>query len=132
MTKTMDWKKANPEKAREYSDKRRNTLNGYIDKILWRLRKTNPNTDIDRKFLKDLILKNDERCIITGVKFDYSNQFNSYHNPLAPSLDRIDSTKSYYKDNVQFMLVSVNRMKGDLPDEDFKQLLKVLFKWESL
>lgn len=107
-----------------YQRLRRNSPAGYVDRIVERVNKYTPDTDITRQFIKDLLLS--EKCSVTGLEFEYSNRFNSYHNPLAPSIDRLDSTKGYYVDNVQLVLSCINRFKGDLPHEDFVALWKAL------
>jgi len=40
------------------------------------------------------------------------------------SIDRIDSTKGYVKNNFQFIRMVYNRMKGTLPNEEFLTILK--------
>lgn len=49
------------------------------------------------------------RCAYTGVEFDLRR---IKPRPMgAPSLDRIDSSKGYEENNVQFVCTAVNRMK---------------------
>lgn len=43
------------------------------------------------------------------------------------SIDRIDSTKGYTKDNTQLVCDIVNRMKLDLPMNEFVILCKIIY-----
>jgi hypothetical protein len=54
------------------------------------------------------------RCALTGLAL--SNQKGS---PSKASLDRIDSTRPYVADNLQFVCARVNRMKQDAAQDEF-------------
>lgn len=106
-----------------YNRARRKTYTGYIDRFLERSKIRTPDTDIDREFLVQLCK---ETCAVSGVQFQYENPYECFHNPLAPSIDRIDSTVGYYKANIQIILACINRMKGEMPNEEFMKLWKAL------
>jgi len=90
-----------------------------------------PDTNLTQDYIVSLI--NIGTCNITGIPFKYKNEFDSYHNPYAPSIDRIDSSKGYYKENVQIILAALNRMKNDLPNDDFITMLhNILSTWKAL
>ncbi len=55
------------------------------------------------------------KCALTGIFFDEDN---------LPSLDRKDSYLGYVKENVQLVLISINRMKSDLDEKKFIELCK--------
>lgn len=44
----------------------------------------------------------------------------------AASLDRIDSTKGYVKDNIQFVCTAVNRMKQEFSENDFLRFCELI------
>lgn len=46
-------------------------------------------------------------------------------NPLAPSLDRIDSSLGYTDKNTRMVLHFVNNAKSDMTDEQFRTLVLV-------
>jgi hypothetical protein len=102
----------------EYRRARRDSLVGYIDRFVERAHLYTPDTDITRLFFQDKM----DRCAFTGVQFTYKNNYNTYHNPTAPSIDRVDSKQGYYTWNTQVILSCINRMKNDLPQEDFQKL----------
>lgn len=111
-------------KAKQYRDSRRKSKVGYVDRFMERVVLKTPDTDITRDLLEVLVEAG--VCCITGVEFEYENSYDSYHNPLAPSIDRIDSKRGYYADNIQIILSCLNRFKNDLPNEDFLKLWKAL------
>lgn len=63
--------------------------------------------------LDDLVKVNElqnNKCSLTGVLFDLNN---------PPSLDRIDSDVGYNLDNIQLILIQVNRMKSNFTQQEF-------------
>ena len=113
-------------KQRAYQIARRSSKDGYIDRFIERISANTPDTDIDRDYLYQL-MEND-RCNLTNVAFVYKNQPTAYHNPYAPSIDRIDSSVGYYKDNIQIVLVAVNFAKHDMPNEEFIKVWSEVMK----
>ena len=103
---------------------RRASSTGYVDRFIERINMRTPDTDIERVFFDDKM----ERCSFTGMPFSFSNKYESYHNPTAPSIDRIDSRYGYYTWNTQVVLSCINRMKNDLPQKDFEELWDALTK----
>ena len=55
-----------------------------------------------------LELKAGGRCQVTNIPFGPKPVDSYFRNPYAPSLDRIDSSKGYHKDNVRLVLCAVN------------------------
>lgn len=53
------------------------------------------------------------KCALCGIKFDESN---------LPSLDRINSALGYVVDNIQLVLIKINRMKTNLFQDEFLDL----------
>lgn len=68
------------------------------------------------------------RCAKTGVPFSLIKSHGAYHNPYAPSPDRIDPTRGYARDNVQWVLTWYNRAKGELGDSDMYLMCKLLIE----
>lgn len=69
---------------------------------------------------EDLVIP--EVCPVFGTKFDKSNR------DTAPSLDRIDSTKGYTRDNIQVISWKANRLKNNATLEELQQLVKHMEK----
>lgn len=72
--------------------------------------------DIDHAYIRHLLRVCGGRCPVTQSKF----VFESKH-PNNFSLDRIDNSKGYIKDNVWLITTWANRAKSDLSLDDFKK-----------
>lgn len=73
------------------------------------------NFELTIEFLWDLLIKQNKNCAITGMPIFLSEAKNG--NSTA-SLDRIDSSKHYTKDNVQWVHKDINQMKSN-HDKDY-------------
>ena len=80
-----------------------------------------------------------KRCLYKGMEFDITKEFlidiftefcnNNYHifgnkNPFRPSLDRLDNSKGYVRDNVQVIWLIENYCKNSFTDEDVLEFCK--------
>lgn len=61
--------------------------------------------------LKDLVIP--EKCPIFGIRLEYGGKYKFN----APTVDRIDNSKGYTKDNIMIMSRAANQMKCDMPLE---------------
>lgn len=61
-------------------------------------------------------------CEVSGLPFD----LDVVGTPWAPSVDRIDNSKGYTKDNVQFVCRMFNHMKGSATMDDVFRLANAL------
>ena len=63
-------------------------------------------------------------CKCGGIKFAYffTKGGNDWDHENTASLDRIDSSKGYVKDNVQWVHKDINRMKWNFPQDKFVKL----------
>lgn len=59
-----------------------------------------------------IFLRQDRKCALTNEPIQFNN-------PKTASLDRIDSTKGYTLDNVQWVHVNINIMKMDMNETEF-------------
>jgi hypothetical protein len=62
-------------------------------------------------------------CVFTGDKLSFNLKNKDSSLPVA-SLDRIDSTKGYYSDNIQWVSSLVNYMKRAMKDDEFLKLIE--------
>lgn len=99
-----------------------------LEEKLYKRSKKNANTnnydfDLDIKFIKDLLTKQNNKCAYSGIKFqdNFNNKFN------YPTIDRIDSTKGYTKDNVCICTFYINMMKSNLTIEQFKDTITKIY-----
>ncbi|WP_394998897.1 hypothetical protein [Acinetobacter sp.] len=83
----------------------------------------------NRKFLFDIsindmwqqAIKQDKKCALSGLSLDFDT--NAKGNA---SLDRIDSTKGYTKENIQWVDKRINLMKMHIPQSEFIILCKLI------
>jgi hypothetical protein len=71
---------------------------------------------------RELELKAGGMCQITGISFAPKPVDSYFRNPYAPSLDRIDSSKGYHKDNVRLVLCAVNTAMNEWGLKLFDQI----------
>jgi hypothetical protein len=96
--------------------KYRSTLKSKIP-LLIRVAKTRSikhswDFDLTKEWLKEKLAN--ECCEVSGEKFNCQvNEFDTHFNPYAPSIDRIDSSKGYTKDNCRVVLACVNMGIGE-------------------
>lgn len=67
-------------------------------------------------------------CSVTGVTLQLEWAGAGSKNPWYPSVDRLDCTKGYTRDNVRAVCWAFNQARGDWPDEVVKQWVKA---WAS-
>ena len=68
------------------------------------------------------------RCQASGLPFSIETHANSRVAPLAPSLDRIDSSKGYTPDNTQVVVWIYNTAKSDWGSGAVNALARALVK----
>lgn len=70
-------------------------------------------------------------CPYTGLSLILPTYKNLKEIPISlrASLDRIDSSKGYTKDNIQFISTPINYLKNTMSDSDTKQYLKSISKY---
>lgn len=113
----------NPEKALDKIFKIR------LDAAKRRANKKNLDFDIDLNFMYYLWNKQRGLCNISKLpmSFSFKNQDNKYN----VSIDRIDSSNGYTKDNVQLVCSIVNKMKLDLNTIEFITLCKIIYNEQN-
>lgn len=84
--------------------------------------------NIDYQYLCDLWKTQDGLCALT-----FANNKKDYikHRNTTASLDRIDSSKEYDFDNLQWVHKNINRLKNDLSQEEFFSLCHEVVKWKQ-
>ena len=89
-------------------------------RIFHALSKKKIRTDITLDYLWELYIQQGGRCYYTGLNMSFEN------NEYCISVDRLDSSKSYMKDNVVLTCRNVNLFKNDLSVESFIQFLSIM------
>lgn len=83
--------------------------------------------------LYDIWKKQNGICVYTGVKLTLKNKnsINVCSNNFMASVDRIDSSKGYTKDNIQFISRTANLAKHTMSHEEMVEFCKIVAnKWK--
>lgn len=80
--------------------------------------------EITREEAFNLFKKQEAKCKLSGSSIYFSKFRTNYNNYTTASLDRIDSTKPYSLDNVQWVHKHINMMKNNLPEDYFIDLCR--------
>lgn len=72
----------------------------------------------------NIFIKQGGKCALTGEPL-------SLHRPKTASLDRINSNKSYTKNNVQWTHIQVNKMKMDMDEKELLDWCSKIYKYAN-
>jgi hypothetical protein len=111
------------------------TYDGFIKKIYTEIQHNlkkkakQLSFNITIEDIKQLYTKQKGLCALSGLTLTYNalpkeKQEEHIINYCNISVDRIDSTKGYEKDNIQLVCAIVNRMKTDMKDNTFIDFCK--------
>lgn len=79
---------------------------------------------ITKEQIWDLFLKQDRKCALTGLILTLNDRAASSSG--TASIDRIDSSKDYTEDNIQWVHKDINKMKNNFPQNLFIQYCKLV------
>lgn len=99
----------------------------YFNRIEKGAKDRNLDFDIDIESMWNLFLQQDGKCALTGLDL-----LLGHHRKQTGSLDRIDSTMGYTKNNVQWIHKHVNIMKGNIPQDVFIEMCHQISKHNLL
>jgi hypothetical protein len=88
----------------------------------------NWEVNVDCKFIYDLWIKQNKKCALSGIDIDFINVSSIRSYSCTASLDRIDSSKPYDKDNVQLVHKHINIMKNNHDQKYFIELCQLITK----
>jgi hypothetical protein len=74
--------------------------------------------------------KQNGKCAYSGIELQHSRSKKKNNN--VASIDRIDSSKPYTKDNIQWVNAIINTMKWNHSEEEFLNLIKMIAKYKGL
>jgi thiol-disulfide isomerase/thioredoxin len=98
----------------------RNTETGFKSQLLHDTKKNKKFEDYELNLivLNELQKIQNNKCSITGIELVWKP-----NNIYQASIDRIDSSKGYLKNNIQLVLHPINRMKLDYTTDKFKTII---------
>lgn len=67
------------------------------------------------------------RCALSGIEITFAKDTKAYWaSQTTASLDRIDSSRPYVMDNIQWVHKDINKMKQNLPESRFIELCQLV------
>lgn len=122
-----EWYHTNRESILPQMKRARTGKEGYLKTMLSsakkRAKESNLQFDIDLEYLLSIAT---DHCPVDGLPFDWNRELDTNKNlPLAtPSLDRIDSSQGYVKENVRIIGWKWNAKKSNMNLDDLLLLVK--------
>lgn len=101
-----------------------NIFNLLITSLKSRSKKKGIDFNLDSKFIEDLLIKQNYKCAITKIPIILRHSYQGTTIYDSASLDRIDNSKGYTKDNVQWVVLGINYMKMDYSQNEVYELIK--------
>jgi hypothetical protein len=112
------------------------TLDGFINiiyrELKYNARNRNKEFRITKDDIKELYEKQQGNCAVSGVKMTHIRNTGDGRckNPRNISVDRIDSSKGYTKDNIQLICSAANTIKWDLDQEEFFAICELITNYQ--
>lgn len=97
----------------------------YFNSIKCGARSRKLEWDIDGEYAWELFLSQNRRCALSSVELVMCDTCLTKKTQTA-SIDRIDSSKGYLKDNIQWIHKDLNHMKWDLNQAKFIEWCKII------
>jgi hypothetical protein len=91
----------------------------YWSNVLRGAKTRNLELNVTIEDIWDLFLKQNRKCALTNLEIGFGSRHKTGKSDSTASLDRIDSTKGYTIDNIQWVHKDVNRMKQHFDEKYF-------------
>lgn len=121
------WRNANPEKSREAG--RRYHYRNYLKQMICQARNRSNNSGLTFDLTQEWAQSRwTGACELTGLEFSHPSKGRSQ---FSASIDRIDNSLGYTKDNCRFILWAINKLKGEDTDEVMMLIARALIAKRS-
>jgi hypothetical protein len=129
-------KTCDKKRTAEYKNKKGSTIEGMssflFNNMKRRCKEKDLICDFDKEYIIELWKKQEGLCFYTKQKMELYSYRKFYNqtkkNKYVVSLDRFDSSKGYYKDNVVLCCWCVNNIKQDLTLSELKEWCKLILQ----
>jgi hypothetical protein len=82
--------------------------------------------DVEPKDLWQKFLDQNGNCVYTGSRLSFASSYKRCKTEQTASLDRIDSSLGYTKDNIQWVHKKINWMKWEIDESVFVEMCKLV------
>lgn len=82
--------------------------------------------NITKEDIYNLWVKQNGKCALSGLDIKIERNYKKMKEGMTASLDRIDSTKGYTLDNIQWIHKHLNKMKMNFDNEYFIEMCKLV------
>ena len=103
----------------------------FWGKIVRNAKRRDIEVDITAAIAWDIFIKQNRKCALTGKLLVFSKTKKEFVNQTA-SLDRIDSSKGYIKNNIQWVHKDINRMKQSYPQDYFIEMCGLVHNYAQI
>ena len=97
----------------------------YFSRVKNNAKIRNLEFNITIKQMWDLFLKQNRKCALSGLELKFHKKRKMASDGNA-SLDRIDSSKGYTNDNIQWIHTDINQMNMEFAEDKFHNYCKVI------
>lgn len=98
--------------------KPKDKLTVYYKAIISGAKRRDLEFKLSKEFIYELLVNQNFKCNLSGLLISLDNS--------TASLDRIDSLKSYTKDNVQWLHKDINRLKNNYNQSEFINMCSLI------
>jgi len=115
----------------KYAGNRKDKYSGFREHVR-RIKNREKEISIDIDYLLEVWENQNGICPYTGISLVHPSFKNINCKIKTASLDRINSSKGYIKDNLQFVSIAINNMKSSMSHEQTIELCKIITeKWHN-
>jgi len=104
----------------------------FFSRILEGAKKRKIEVAVTKEQILDLLEKQNYKCALSGISLIMSKSFSTeranQESSTTASLDRIDSSKGYILENVQWVHKDVNIMKNKFEQSYFTEICRLIYK----
>lgn len=107
-----------------------NLSSSFFSRVLEGAKKRNIEVSVTKEEILELLEKQNYKCALSGLSLIMSKSFSkdrtNQTSSTTASLDRIDSSKGYVKENIQWVHKHVNKMKNNFDQDYFIKMCKLI------
>ena len=115
---------------RNIQRERSSSIEGYLKQILSSIKngKGRRDSEITIDDLLEIYNSQEGKCALTGMEMTLGDKRNGNNNPYSLSVDRIDNSLGYTKENVWMVIKAVNQFKSCYGLGDVFKVVRAMYE----